>query len=325
MFNNTIKMKKVLFFNSHEPQCGVWQYGVSLFSALMRHNRNYQFIYTEPKDRAAAEDHPVFGEAVAIITNWHPDMGGWVSECPFEHWRPRKQILVYHDWQPKTEAFDAVIFSDPTMEQHGNWWPIPRPLPQFDGLLYPQHLPNPHPPVIGCHGFYGADSIRVVEQVMKDFPEAVIRLHLPFAHYGDPDGTKAKEMAEKCREAVKDKPHYRLEISHSWYNRGFLMEWLAMNDMNVYMRNTEAEWKGVSSALDMAVAVGKPVAINRCNGFRHLFHCEPSICVEDRTLAQILESGTAPLNAFVEANHAKNLAHQVELVLNSLFLHSTTP
>jgi len=53
--------------------------------------------------------------------------------------------------------------------------------------------------------------------------------------------------------------------------------------------------RGLSSAVDWALAAGKPLAISKSRLFRHLFQCNPSICVEENSLVEILDNGTLPL------------------------------
>lgn len=305
-------MKTILFCNSQERQCGVYQYGRNLFDSLAT-SKKFNFVYLENGE--CAQHMPA-----AVIYNWHPDMGGWMAQAPFADLKA-KQILVYHDWQPDTSKFDAVIFSDPTMEDHDNWHSIPRPLPQWIPGS-PLIGRNANDPIIGVHGFYGATANLVVEQVAKEFESAVIRLHLPFAHYGDQDGAKAREMVHLCMKLLDEHPKICLTYSHQWLDTNALLGWLSYNDMNCYLRDTKAEWKGVSSALDAALAVRRPLAINKCQGFRHVFACEPSICVEDRSLKEILATGIEPLKPLYEQNSREKLLARMEQILEAIEVHA---
>jgi len=311
-------MTNILFCNSTEPACGVYQYGRNFYHAISTKSR-FNFIYAQPTSleemMVLVEKH----EVAAVLYNWHPDQGGFIKEAPYKlemNGRPIREVLIYHDWEPNTVKFDAVLFSDPTMKPHTNWIPVPRPLPPT--VVRPEKLRPAGLPVIGVHGFYGASSDRVVEQVMKDFDAAIIRLHLPFAYYGDREGKTALELAQRSMELAQRRPGFEVQVSHEWLDTPALIAWLADNDLNCYLRDTAGVWRGVSSALDAALAARRPIAVNRCQGFRHAFDCTPSILIEDRTLKEILSSGLAPLQPLYDANTNERLAARVESVLLAL-------
>lgn len=324
-------MKTVLFCNSIEPQCGVYQYGRNLFAALQDWSEyramraepelRLHYKYLQPQSAEEVMEECAKAQAVAILYNWHPDMGGWMKEAPFDSLKPAKQLLIYHDWEPDTARFDAVLFSDPTMERREHWYSIGRPLPH----RFPKWPDKPIGlatvlacPVVGVHGFFGATADLVVKQVLQEFEKATIRLHAPFAHFGDREGKTALELVGQCRELLKDKPDIQFSVTHEWKSADELLDWLHDNDVNCYFRDKSAKWRGVSSALDAAVAAGKPVAINQCDGFRHLFGCQPSICIEDRTLKEIITTGTEPLKPFAIANDGMNVGEKVEAILLNL-------
>jgi hypothetical protein len=308
-------MKTVLFCNTQNEQCGVYQYGRHLFDALYQ-STEFDFVYIQPGSAEQLTVEVVKHMPVAVLYNWHPDQGGWMKEAPL--WFPTKarvrQYLVYHDWDADVSKFDGVMFSDPTMPDHDNWYAIPRPLPQWTPL--PLEPPDEKCPVLGVHGFGGASADWLVTRAMDEFDWAVLRLHLPSAHYGDADGVTARNMADLCRKHASRKPGIELQISHHWMSVPRMMHWLSFNDMNVYLRDPAAHWRGVSSALDAALAVRRPLAVNKCEGFRHVFGCEPSICVEDRSLKDILATGVAPLTKVYEHNSSEHLRRRVEQILS---------
>lgn len=47
--------------------------------------------------------------------------------------------------------------------------------------------------------------------------------------------------------------------------------------------------------IDYALAVQNPIAINRSNMYSHILDVEPSICVEDNYLIDIIKNGFTPL------------------------------
>ena len=310
-------MKTVLFLNTEVPHCGVHQYGRTLFSILEK-SINYRFVYREAGDFLDFRESVNAENPAATIFNWYPDIGGWQKDGPFDF--SGKQLYIYHDWQvPRESEWDAILFSDPTFVNHDNWHRIPRPIPLLTRGATVEDAPSPSAgPVIGVHGFYGAYGEHVVKLVMENFAKARVRMHLPYAHYGDTKGETARMVAAKCLAMANEQPGIVLEISHHWMTMDQLLVWLSNNDINCYIRDTETPWRGVSSALDAALGSYRPIAVNRCPGFRHVHHCKPSICIEDRTLSQILATGTDPLLPLFFQNRHPLLVETVEEILDRI-------
>lgn len=304
-------MKKILFCNTSVPQCGVYQYGFHLGMALIR-SEKFEFIYIQPGSAESFMLECVKHHPVAVFYNWHPDQHGWMEGAPFPN-LSAKQFLIYHDWDAHPEKWDGVFISDPTKASDGKWHSIPRPLPSWTPTA-PTEI-NMDCPTLGVHGFGGASADWLVTRAIDEFDNAVVRLHLPWAFYGDSAGVEARKMADLCREHVKRKPAIELQIQHHWMSVPKLLAWLSLNDMNVYLRDPAAHWHGVSSALDSALAVRRPLAVNKCMGFRHVHGVTPSICLEHRSLKQILSTGTAPLAPLYEAHSWQRLVARVEEIL----------
>lgn len=302
---------RVLFVNPTEEKCGVYQYGVNLFETL-RESKAHRYSIVRPHSRAQLADHAAYFMPDAIIYNWAPGIGGWLAHAPFG--MANKELAVYHDGGI-SERFDAVLFSDPTATRFSNWYPIGRPIPTYTDRQPRGSHPEGEGPHIGVNGFLGAWSPLAVSRIVRDFERCVIRLHLPSATYGDPSGKMADAQARQCQYIVSAQPGIRLEISHEFLPMADLLRWLSLNDLNVYMRDLPPAWRGVSSVLDCALAVRRPIAVNRCVAFRHVHNLTPSICVEDNSLKTILANGTAPLEPLYAAWAPEKIRAQVEACL----------
>lgn len=301
----------MLFVNPTDPMCGVHAYGKNLFQNLEGSNL-VRWTYCEPENIGALRalcSMPVPG---AVVYNYSSLIGSFLSEAPFD-WLKCPQAFVFHDAEVN-ERFDAIFFSDPTFTPYGKWHVLGRPLPAFNPSTYVERTTVP---VFGCHGFLGAWSDQVVHRVMQEFEYAKIRLLLPFARYGDANGDAARAMADRCRSMVNI-PGIILEISHDFLPQPQLLEWLGANDMNVYIRPPSHSWRGVSSAPDSALAVKRPLAVNRSNAFRHLHNLNPSICVEDASLMDIFGSGLSPTTKLRVDWSPERIREQVEDVLMKL-------
>lgn len=304
---------KVLFINSKEPKCGVHQYGVSLFQVLAdyastgsEHQIVHAYFDSESELRAFwSEFRPD-----VVLYNWQAGIGGWMSDAPFAGLG--RQVLVYHDLSARFQDFDAILFSDPTVIPSGNWHSIGRPLRQFAA----RELPELDRTTIGINGFVGAWASIAVSAILSEFNQCHIRLHLPFAAYGDSSGEMARASAIQCRSILP--AGVTCEVNHDFMEWDDLMVWLSGNHVNCYLRDPSVHWRGVSSSLDAAMCAGRPIAINKCNAFRHMWDCIPSIMVEDRSIGDIIESGLTPLVGKYREYDRVRVAERVMDILKKL-------
>lgn len=302
---------KCLFCNTTEKACGVHQYGENLYRILNWEGSDIEWDLLE-----ASKEPPILDlmRYDVVLYNWQGLIDSWMSKAPFNLFNT-KQVLCYHDLGVNHETYwDAIIFSDPTVASHGRWHHIGRPIPEYTPIINPLNMTRP---IVGVHGFVGAQADQVVSRVMGEFEEATVRLHLPFSPFCDPDGNYASAMAERCRK-LTELSGVKVLISHEFLSPRDLLDWLCQNDINCYFRDINQGWRGVSSAPDMALAVRKPLAVNRCNAFRHLHGLTPSICVEDSSLMDIIKNGLNPLVPIYQRWSPEVIRNQVEDVLYSV-------
>jgi len=304
-----------LFVNGYgEQACGVVAYGKSLYDNL-KDSTNIRWNYCEPPTPGALRAMSTMPTPDVTVFNYQSGQGGFLADAPFPFLK--KQVLVFHDCQVDEARWDAILFSDPTMNPRGKWHKIGRPIPQYKPKgLHPINPELPRP-IVGVHGFIGAWADQVVHRVMQEFETATVTLSLPFAKYSDSTGAAAMAMADRCRNMVAGSG-IRLFVSHDFKPQWELVEWLHSNDLNCYIRPPEMNWRGVSSAPDCALAARRPLAINKCSSFRHLHHLSPSICVEDFSLMEIIGNGLSPLVKLYSDWSPENIRQDVEKVLFGL-------
>lgn len=306
-----------LFVNYPEPACGVAQFGRNLWQ-ILKDSNNVRWAYAEPETVGELRSISSMPTPDVVLYNWQSGQGGILNDAPFD-WLRCKQALVYHD-NDINDRWDAMLFADPTFTPYGKWHVIGRPLPTIKNPFHKVVDGRPHDvPWIGCNGFIGAWADQVVHRVCSEMEYALIRLNLPFAKYGDSNGDGARAMADRCRSIASGSPGIQLQIRHEFLGPDQLINWLAHNDLNCYIRPPGMNWRGISSAPDFALAAGRPIAINKCNAFRHLHRLSPSICVEDSSLMEIFSNGLSPLVAFkAKWCDPERIRDEVESVLMKL-------
>lgn len=300
---------KILFVNTPYAQCGVHQYGENLYAVLQKSGL-FETVYAEFEGEEQLRVGYHVADPDCVIYNWQQLIGGWMGGAPFLGLG--KQVLVYHDLDARFQDFHAILFSDPTMAPHENWHPIGRPL-NFVPITF--DCPTNPRVVVGVNGLVGAWAAYAVTHAIANFPQCHLRLLLPASTFCDPMLHIAGSMASQCT-AMAHAAGCTISVEHTYLNWKDLIQWLSHNDINCYVRDV-VPWRGVSSILDAALCARRPIAINRCPGFRHLHDCVPSICIEDRPMTEILKTGTAPLAPKYEQFDPLVVAQQVKTILEN--------
>ena len=314
------KTHGILVVSHAEKQCGIHQYGLNIVAALEKSSR-YSFAYAECSNekhlrRAVAETMPS-----AIIYNYYPATMPWLtSQMIRRHEVPSLGIM--HEVTQEAadtatqEMFDYHLCPDPTLvENNPNVFKTRRLIP-----TYPGQVSAPEIVTIGSFGFGFGDKgfERLIETVQDEFDEARIALHLPL------NGVISSEFQERTLASIKksveriSKPGIELVISHDFLSKSQLLDFLASNTLNAFFYDTNKHL-GISSTIEHALAVRRPMAITKCGMFRHVYSANPSICIEESSLTQIIENGVTPLEPFYEEWSEANFILDYERILNEVF------
>ncbi|MFV0606871.1 MAG: methyltransferase domain-containing protein [Niabella sp.] len=218
--------------------------------------------------------------------------------------------------------FDFYIAPDPTLL-------LKNALVFKTGRLIPTYNyieKQPSELTIGSFGF-GTNNKgfeKIVSLVQKEFDKALIRLNIPIADFGDETGENAKKISKDCYSLIKN-PDIRLEITHTFFTNEELLNFLSGNSINIFLyTDTDTGNRGISSTTDYALAVKRPIAISNSKMFRHLFDIEPSICVQENSLKEILSNGINPLQKKYEEYSSNNILWEYERIINTIFkTHNT--
>lgn len=315
-----IKKKKILVISHKETQCGIHQYGINIVAALNKSTR-YSFEHAfcsspEELHRAILETTPA-----VIIYNYYALTMPWLTSKITRRY-PMPCLGFMHEVTQKeadnatTEMFDYHLCPDPTViSRNPCIIPTKRLIPHFLSMQ-----PEPIIPTFGSFGFGFGDKgfHELVVRIQEEYDQAIIRLHMPFNDIVDPEGKDhAFSTADHCRVAI-EKPGIQLHITHHFMGKKQLLEFLASNTINCFFYDT-AKKRGISSVIEHALAVERPIAITRCGMFRHVLNASPSICIEDNSLQQIIANGIAPLVPFYNEWSEASFVMDYDMILEQVF------
>jgi hypothetical protein len=277
-------MKNILVVNCKGERCGVYQYGYRFYQAI-KDLSDCSIAYVECSDEF---------EIILIMQNKNPDFviyNYYLGRTPYitksllnKIQGPIHICLAHELADDEVKAIDGsffhfYLFGHPYLNMKNPYiFKIGRIVP-----AYKKNKVIPTIPTIGSFGFAskikGFDAL--IEQVQEEFDEAVINLHIPSNTYFDSQGQNMQSFDQSLRDKITKK-RITLNISHNFLAEDELLDFLASNSVNVFMYDPydfSAE-KGISSAIDFAVAVEQPIAVTRCGLFRHLFLLRPSIILK---------------------------------------------
>lgn len=337
-------MKNNVLFVSHlKKQCGVFEFGKNIFKAIST-SEKYNIIWLECNSLQQLHGAVEEFKPAAIIYNYHPATMPWLcqkngpkfyknnaheikilqigiiheitQDIADNATNYRKEFLIRSYDKLANVLFDYYIAADPTLL-------LRNPFVYKTGRLVPSYtnkLSLPSIPTIGSFGFGTPKKgfEKIVTQVQNEFDNAVIRLNIPFADYGDLDGALAKQIAANCK-ALVSKKGIRLEVTHDFLKDDDMLNFLAQNSINVFLYE-DAAGRGLSSAIDYSLAVQRPLAVSNSTMFRHILQNIPSVCIENSSLKQIISTGFEPLQNLLIQWDAQNIKWEYERILDSAII-----
>lgn len=304
----------VLFINHPEKECGVHQFGENVFSAI-KASAVFTFIYCECSDKAQLCEQINRNNPSAIIYNYYGSTMPWLNTSitrgiKIPHIGIIHEVTQERVNQANKTFFDFHIAPDPTVL-------LTNPIVFKTGRLIPFYNgahETPATTTIGSFGFgtKGKGYTKIIQTVQEEFDNAIIRLNIPFARFGDADGHGAKAYAESCQKLIYKKG-IQLKVTHDFLSQQEILAFLASNTINCFFYD-ENKNRGISSVIDLALAVDVPVAITKSNMFRNITGTIPSICIEEQSLKKIIETGTSPLLQYKKEWTAENLCWDYERI-----------
>lgn len=307
----------VLFLNHRKSQCGVYDYGVRLYD-IWKKSENMVFSYMEV---GSLEEYRqiCFSSYPIILYNFHVCTMPWLSHDTISSQNVNVGIL--HECYPT--FFHKCINTQSD---------IPRPI--YDSIptelhttneqikSFILHGQNQNIPIIGSFGFgfttKGFDKI--VTYVNSQFSEAIIKIIMPYATYGDESGQTANYVAQICNQ-IPRKPEIQIQIIHDYLDNNDLLYFLNSNTINIFLYD-RMEGRGISSTIDYALSVHTPIGISDSFMFRHIY--DDSICVYKTPIIDCMKNGKEYLKKYKKEYSHENSIIFIEKYLTSLIPQSSS-
>ena len=300
-------MTRVLIINHPQRECGVHQFGKRIYD-LVSGSTNVEYIYRE------MDTIPVYEAALKqmcpdfILYNWHAHTMRWLpQEYPIDP--TKKHYFIFHEEHMRRRYDKYLFFGD-----YDIGWRIPldkcvllpRPLYTYTGS-YPRN----EVPTIGSFGFgfWNKGYHLLTKLVNETFDRAVLNYHIAHSCFGDPSDKMTREVIATCQR-LNTNPGVKLNISREFLDAQQVLSFLAGNDINVFLYDDNGE--GISSVIDYALSVKRPIALSDCQMFRHILKDE--IMVTKCPIQGILNRGTVPLEEFYEKWHPDRFREAIDEV-----------
>jgi SAM-dependent methyltransferase len=316
----------VLFVSHRLSQCGVHEFGKNVGSAINKSTR-HNFIYVECESLAELNTAISSHAPAIIIYNYTRPTLPWLTK-KIIHTKHRSlinyikvpQIGIIHEVTQEradnegTGLFDYHIGPDPTLL-------LKNPVVFKTGRLVPEYhnlFPASENTVIGSFGFATANKgfPEIIHAVQKEFDSAIIRFNIPSADFGDKAGGAATLLVKACKKLIT-KPGISLEVTHDFLSKNQILDFLAQNTINVFLYHDE-KGRGLSSTIDYALAVDRPLAVSDSTMFRHLRKLEPPVVLTRSSLKQVIKNGSKPLQALKKEWDEENLIWDYERIIDAV-------
>lgn len=301
-------MKKVLILNHYQKACGVQSFGLRVWN-LVKDSKNVNYHYREVEDvktfyRYATEVAPDI-----ILFNWHRGTMPWLTEEIVSS-LGSKSYFMFHDEVTRKNYDKYIFFGDYDFtkgKKFGNKKVLlPRPLLEYNGAYKENSTLT-----VGSFGFgfWNKGYHTLTKLINEQFPWSVVNFHMPYSYFGDPLKKQTKEVEAECRKLATK---VELHITHDLLDDAGVLKFLAGNDINIFLYGENGE--GISSVLDYALSVRRPIAISDSKMFRHV--ASDDILVSKNSIENILAKGTKPLEKYYEMWNIENFKKEMDDVFN---------
>jgi len=312
-------MTKILFIIHKIHNCGVYQYGKRVHEILKKDTRiDYQCIEIDSYDEY--KYYVTNNTYSAIIYNYHGAVMSWLNEHTIQ--RDIKNIGIVHE--SDDTFFDYIINIDPNKVETEKYFSIPRPIYEINQINQVNQInsefiykyTDTEIPIFGSFGFGFANKgfEKIVNYVNDQYDHAIIKFVIPIAHF-DPNNSHTHiNTLNNCMN-VPRKEGIVLMITHAFFTNEELLEFLNKNTMNIFMYDY-MYGRGVSSTIDYALSVKKPIGISDSYMFRNIYSDE--ICLYKNPIRTILNNSVKYCEKFLVEYSHENMINKFYKIIGNI-------
>jgi hypothetical protein len=316
-------MKQILFLNHSIKNCGVYQYGLRVYD-IIKATDNIHYIYKELSSLQEYKSYISENKIDAIIYNYHIYTMSWLNSETIQ--KKVKNIGIHHEHIPY-HFFDIICDTNPGALENSSKFSLPRPIfenidtllrsksssPEVDTFI--NAYQNTGIPIFGSFGF-GFDNKgfdKAVKLINLTYDNAVIKFVIPVAHF-DPNTQTAINMKKKCLHANL-KEGIKIIITHDFFSTDDILRFLGSNTMNIFLYDT-LDARGISSTIDYALSVKKPIGISDSYMFRNIYN--DNICLYKVSIEKCLQNSTEHCKQFLEKYSHANMINKFKDIIERL-------
>lgn len=311
---------KILFLNHKKQQCGVYQYGLRLYD-IIKNSVDIEYIYKEIDcyNEYNAIDANTFN---GIIYNYHQSTMPWLNK---NNIFKNKSICIPHE--SRADFFDIVCDPNPDIIETHNKYAIPRPLFEnineiiknvvygsTDNQKFIESYANDNIPIFGSFGFANKGFDKIVKIINDNYDEAIIKFIIPIADF-DPNSHNTNNDVNNACSLANKKKKIKLLISHNFFSNEEILKFLKLNTLNIFLYDY-MDGRGISSAVDYALSVRKPLAISDSYMFRHIY--SDKICLYKTTIKNCIDNSIDYCDQYLTKYCNLNLINKFKFILTNM-------
>ena len=306
---------KILIVNNSVEHCGVYQYG-KRFAKIALKSKKINFFYIEINNSTDLIEKINEINPQVVIYNYVPATMPWLNYTLIESIKKLdiKQGCIIHNQE--FYMFDFYIHQNPDYKNNNNNFSIPRPIFEYNGKELNKLDDTIH---IGSFGFGGKYKLipDICKLIINQFSNEKVQLNLHITN-GFYSSNNIEEIKKECLDILSVSTNIKLNISTNFITDDEILDFLYKNDLNIFLYENYQFYNGISSTIDYALSVRKPLAICRSNMFSHIYDVDPSICIENNSLSQIIKNGFGPLQEKYDSCTHNKFINTLEKIIISI-------
>lgn len=332
----------ILFVNHKTSRCGVYEFGKNVFRCI-KGSKRYKFVYVEVDSFQELMKEIVKYLPKAVIYNYMLTTMPWayketetegvyfnrffnipcvqigiihaVEQFVADEATGRKKYVRTGDYN---KLFDYYIAPDPTLLlKNPLVYKTGRPL-----IKYRNRFELPEVPSFGTIGLAktNVSYISFIQKVQDEYDKAVIRINSPKGTFADNCFHKIKTELE----GIIYKEGIKLELTRNYFTTRELLNFLAQNTANFFVYangvRKKREARGISSSLDNALSVKRPVILSNDTMYKHVLSEVPYVDIEKNSIHEIVERGFAELEFLYNAWQPECMQWEYERIIEDIFI-----